>query len=912
MNITPMKKVFFLLFCGILYAATFPLQAKRVDPAKAEKVAQGYVQHKRGTRTQPALRLRHAATGRYESSQPGTPPSRMQRLAQPTPQDTVFYYVFNIDETAGGGFVIVAGDDAARPVLGYSANGTFDEDNLPPNVAYWMNFLQEQIEYAQTNNLKQSDATRTEWETYASGSGVKPLSSESVAPLIQTIWGQGHPYNLFSPQIEGLTAPAGCVATTMAQIMNYHQFPTSGGGRSEAYTTPSGIDMPSVSFEADYDWANMLHDYWGDETQQEIDAVATLMYHCGLSVKMQYDAFVSNASPGDVYTAMTTYFGYDRSMQFLFRDDHNDIGWETILRKQLDAGLPIYYGGYGNTGGHAFICDGYAADGTFHFNWGWNGSFDGYFVTSALHPGDFYDFNSDQQIIINIKPLPGVFLKELNISAGTLVPEFSPFVFDYSITVDASVESIDITGVTNIPDATVIGNVTGYPLDLGNNEIILTVTAPDSQNQTYAINVLRGKQQISFSGIFEKNIEYLYFAIMATEGKDFTIDWGDGQSNVYTGKGGRWSWHQYGEPDPRIRPLHSYATEGRKNITITANEPDCQLTVFEMGRSARYIEEYEHWFPSIDNLDVTLAPALIYIHSTEMPLTFLDVKHNKLLELLNIYLNDYTYSLDLDVITNGNGPKIKTIDVSKNKNLFVLNLKQILMESLDVSDIPGLSRLYVHFNQLKTLDLSNNPKLDILYCDNNLLTSLDVSNNVLWALSCHNNALSFANLYALSQEMNSHTYTHLGTQTLPTGKVEINTIIPVDTVFYGVNTEFVIIKDGISAVENMDYHLSGGYITFITEGLYRLEISNPAIISSSDHPAKVVQTFMVAPPPSTDATLSSLSVSSGSLTPAFAAEVTEYSVDVAYNVTNITVTGIASHEGATVTGNVTGMALVVG
>jgi len=465
-----------------------PLQAKKVELEKAQSVAQNCVQSKQKLRAANDIRLKYVATSARRQG-------NAFRAQDASVQDTVYYYVFNVNESAGGGFVIVAGDDAVRPVLGYSDKGSYDENNLPPNFVWWMDELQQQIVYAQAHNLLQSKAVGDEWNSYLNGT--VSSSTSSAGPLIQTQWNQWAPYNNLCPVIGGAPAPTGCVATTMAQIMKYYNFPASGSGKSAAYTTPSGITVPSVSFEVNYDWANMLNAYDGSETPQQQNAVATLMYQCGASVKMQYDLSASGTYNEDAVSALTNNFGYDRNMQIRYRNaygfgfaGYTDTEWENMLRAQIDAGLPVYYAGQGSDT-HAFVCDGYDTTGKFHFNWGWSGLYDGYFVTSALNPGS-YDFTTNQLIITDIKPVQG-YLKGLNVSAGTLSPTFRPYVFDYKLQVDASVTSIDITGITDIPGATVTGNVTNLPLTLNDyTDVVLKVTLPNGNSQTYKVAVIRG------------------------------------------------------------------------------------------------------------------------------------------------------------------------------------------------------------------------------------------------------------------------------------------------------------------------------------------------------------------------------------------------------------------------------------
>jgi len=208
------------------------------------------------------------------------------------------------------------------------------------------------------------------------------------------------------------------VATAMAQVMKFHRYSGSGYAVSEAYTTKTlKLDMPATLIGS-YEWGSMLNSYASatSGTAAQRNAVAALMYHAGLSVKMDYNADGSEASSTDVPKALTEYFGYDESIQFKRRKTYDDISWENILREQLDAGLPMYYSGRDlatPNSGHAFICDGYDASGRFHFNWGWGGTYDGYFVTAALSPGTggtgagAGTYNDEQGIVINIMPNNG-------------------------------------------------------------------------------------------------------------------------------------------------------------------------------------------------------------------------------------------------------------------------------------------------------------------------------------------------------------------------------------------------------------------------------------------------------------------------------------------------------------------------
>ena len=398
-------KTIVLFVCMALISAQ--LHAEKVDAEKAGMLAQRYVQSMRNVRTGDVVQLKHCAIQRSRASLPvvDTPQAV---------QDTVFYYVFNIDEGAGGGFVIVSGDNTVTPVLAYSENGSYDENNLPPNFAYWMDCLQQEIRWAIRQNLPQSETMQQKWDKYLNSNEL--YAKSSVEPLLQTKWNQNSPFNNQCPLYSGSNrSVTGCVATAMAQIMKYYQHPARGSGLSPAYTTSTWkISLPALNFTTatNYDWANMLNIYSGYTTTTQQTAVSTLMYHCGHSVKMNYGP-LSGASSSNVPLALSTFFGYDKSMQIKYRNHFDIVSWNAILMEQIDNGMPVLYSGDDGESGHAFLCDGYDNTGKFHFNWGWGGLYDGYFVTTTLNPGTGGAgsgsgvFNQNQEIVINIKPDEG-------------------------------------------------------------------------------------------------------------------------------------------------------------------------------------------------------------------------------------------------------------------------------------------------------------------------------------------------------------------------------------------------------------------------------------------------------------------------------------------------------------------------
>ena len=296
------------------------------------------------------------------------------------------FYVFN--KTAKkGGFVILAADDVVGngTVLGYSDNGTFDYEELPENAKWWLKQYQDQIDSLRTHNRTATLPKRTP-------------GTVVVAPLLgETKWNQDMPFNGMCPGLSGGgRCVTGCVATAMAQIMFYHKWPMNGTG-SNSYRWEG--QTLSVNFsQSEYAWNDMLPKYVaGKYTDAQADAVAKLMYDCGVSVNMGYGPS-SGAYSSRVDDALRNYFGYTAAV-YLYRGNTADRDWNNRLKQNLQDKKPIYYSGDNEEGGHAFVCDGYDTNDYFHFNFGWGGNSNGYFLSSVAG-----EFAQRQEIIYNITP----------------------------------------------------------------------------------------------------------------------------------------------------------------------------------------------------------------------------------------------------------------------------------------------------------------------------------------------------------------------------------------------------------------------------------------------------------------------------------------------------------------------------
>jgi hypothetical protein len=399
-----MKKIRLLSLIMCFMLLFLSAEAKRVNVERAEKIARSYARVTPRLTSRRDFSLSRTVSKPVERKRPATRSAAQQ-------QDEPMFYVFTMN--GNGGFIIVSGDDVAKPVLGYSDEGTYDENN--PNLAYWMETLSQEIAGAIENSVPQDEQTRAAWEAFESNSNTYAQSlGDYVEPLIKTKWNQEEPYNDLCPPLSGTRTATGCVATAMAQIMKYHEYPTERTVTIPGYKTETGITIPKISGSTVYRWNEMSNIYTSSSSSASCSAVAELMYHCGVSVEMNYDISGSGAYSHDVVNALKTIFGYDAGITYHDRYYYSYTEWTDLLRAEIKANRPVYYGGNSETvGGHSFVCDGYNADGLFHFNWGWGGNSDGYFEVSALNPnsvgvgGGSGGYNQYQDIITGIQPDSG-------------------------------------------------------------------------------------------------------------------------------------------------------------------------------------------------------------------------------------------------------------------------------------------------------------------------------------------------------------------------------------------------------------------------------------------------------------------------------------------------------------------------
>lgn len=360
-----MKRLLHIQFLLVLLLALgySSLQAKRITQWQAQQQAYSF----------------------WGKQMPQKAKAKSRTATTASPSDA--YYVFNND---AGGFVIIAGDDAVTPVLGYTSTGSFDAENLPDGLKDLLKSYERQIAALGDNYVANQTATR------AAFTGEKLLKTAE--------WNQMAPFNKYTPS----NYVTGCVATAGAIVMKHHGYPAKGTG-SHSYTW-NGKTL-TANFGHDYDWASMPVKYDGTN-DADFDGVARLMADLGVAVEMNYAKDGSGSYIGDLVTALQKYYGYSKLSHLMAIEDVGAEAWNGRLREEIDANRPVLYAASDPArGGHAFVIDGYK-DESFSVNWGWGGYCDGFYQIGALNPesngkpeGDKY--NVSQSAVFGMEPSDG-------------------------------------------------------------------------------------------------------------------------------------------------------------------------------------------------------------------------------------------------------------------------------------------------------------------------------------------------------------------------------------------------------------------------------------------------------------------------------------------------------------------------
>jgi parallel beta-helix repeat protein len=307
-------------------------------------------------------------------------------------------YVYNIGDH---GFVMVSGSTVLPPILGYSTTETMPSlEDAPENVRSWFDHYGEMIDFAEQNGIQPEAKVLQQWSNAQRGLFLAK-NTRTVAPLIETEWNQNYPYNYYAPECynywNGNHCYAGCVACAMAQILKFWEQPIQGNGY-HSYIHGTYGEQSANFGETTYQW-DIMPNSCGSQANDPAKAVALLMYHCGVSVNMNFGPDASGAYSKDVETALRSYFGYCGA-KYREKSKYDHEVWVEMLKSELDLSHPVYYSGNSESAGHAIVCDGYDENDFFHFNLGWSGSGNDYY---SLY--DVAGYNINQAAVMNIVPL---------------------------------------------------------------------------------------------------------------------------------------------------------------------------------------------------------------------------------------------------------------------------------------------------------------------------------------------------------------------------------------------------------------------------------------------------------------------------------------------------------------------------
>lgn len=389
----------------LLFACwTMCLWAERIPVEQARKMATEFFRHNRPQLAVNSLKMVYdgeTAASRSAGAEPA-------------------FYVF--DNPDGKGFVIISGDDIAQPVLGYSYENDFPMEQLPVNVKGWLESLKKQVNDGRKYGVVSHPDSRS-----------LSRSGDVVVKLETAQWNQTAPYNQMLPIVGDRKAYTGCVITAAAIVMRYHKWPEKGVGTVPGYTTQTlKIERPAIKLGHTYEWDKMPLVYkYNEYTEEQGKQVARLMLDLGTMLGADYRLSVTLASVPFITYRLNTYMGYDKGAFYRDRSIYSDTEWHELMKNELNQGRPIIYsGGGGNRGGHAFVLDGYTASSFYSVNWGWGGSYNGYFLLNALVPsGNENDhFNLYQGAITGLMPdQGGDYYEELILGDGGISSDTKDF-----------------------------------------------------------------------------------------------------------------------------------------------------------------------------------------------------------------------------------------------------------------------------------------------------------------------------------------------------------------------------------------------------------------------------------------------------------------------------------------------------
>lgn len=345
--------------------AIFPLWGEGIDPNQAARIAANHLSQQHTLRSVPQLTLAYTA----------------QSALRATDAD---YYAFNIGDHQG--YILIAGDDNAAPVLGWTTEGQFQAGNLPNNLAAHLHQLQDEIREGRKNPLRTAEWFETK------------VTSDQEVVLRTAAWGQDLPYNLYAPTQNEMKCLTGCLATAAGIIMKYHKYP------EQAVNGVSSYFGQPVNYEP------LLWKYMPNITPfltNSQEQVAALLWQIGANSNLNYSTRETSGRMDSVLVALRNNFGYSQEARLLLEQAYTAQQWDKLIHAEIDADRPVLYSGQAILNevqyGHAFVIDGYQGEDFYHVNWGWDGQNNGFFRLHALEAIGL-NYDRDQAMIIGIKP----------------------------------------------------------------------------------------------------------------------------------------------------------------------------------------------------------------------------------------------------------------------------------------------------------------------------------------------------------------------------------------------------------------------------------------------------------------------------------------------------------------------------
>lgn len=675
--------------------------------------------------------------------------------------------VYLFDSQATNEFVVVAGDDdVVNPVLGYGTND-IDSAELPPALNYWLSQYASQIDWIATHrqNCK---------------SDPQPNSTiGEVEPLLGDLgWNQGSPFNLLCPEKNGKRCVTGCVATSTAQAMRYWKYPSQGIG-SWSYTwndSTLSVDYSSAT----YDWDNMPYKPNSTTTQAQLNAIAELMKDVGVGVCMSYGTSESGAmTQATIYTLVEN-FGYDKGIKLQEREFFGIDLWETTLRDELKAGRPVIYAGQSSEGGHQFVCDGFNEEGYFHFNWGWGGYCNGYFLTTALVPqgvgiGGFAEgYNYNQSIITGMQPSAG------NSSSYAFTPFGRYFTATDSKNYTAYIEGYSFVqgGATiemgfYVSDDKVL-NVDNSRVYKFSTQTLSPKIPGRNSGQIYAVDITSGN--ITFDPISTFDLSdgtYYITPVYRPEGTDqwtivpsgltqwVTLSVKEGLGEIVSRQQTAITVTSLDIPDG-IKQGHTADIVG----TLRAENGEFYNTVSLMinGQSGDTIAVAGTQLLDVPAGDIADFSLSVQIPCTTTPGTYyaqLYVAGNPLGSPLDVNVISGEVALNSENFPDkGLLSAVSAFDTDSNgiltaselQNIQTLNAMSLgITNAKGIDNLYALQQLYLDGNELTDIDVTPLMDLQVLGLDDNMLTELNVADNSnLKYLRCADNHIMMLNVTPLT------------------------------------------------------------------------------------------------------------------------------------------------------------------